>query len=685
MIFRATAQWFIPMEGPGELRAQAAAAIDATRFVPARGRNRIGSMVESRPDWCISRQRAWGVPIAVFVHKGTGEVLRDPEVVERIAAAFEEEGADAWWTRDPQSFLGERHRAGDYDKVDDILDVWFESGCTHAFVLEERPELRWPADLYLEGSDQHRGWFQSSLLESCGTRGRAPFDTVLTHGFVVDAEGRKMSKSLGNSMSPSDLMKTHGADILRLWVVSTDYAEDIRIGKEILDGVGDNYRRLRNTLRYILGNIAGFTEAERLPPEQMPELERWVLHRVAEIDALVRECNRSFDFPRLYGAIHNFCATDLSAFYFDVRKDCLYCDPVESNRRRAARTVLDTLFSCLTAWLAPVLVFTAEEAWLIRHPSEDGSVHLRTFPDVPAAWLDKDSGRALGAGAPRAPRRHRGLGGRAAREADRLEPRGRPRRLPRRRRPAGAGRPRLRRARDHERHRAADRGRPRGCVRAARRAGRGGRPGPGRRPQVRPLLARPAGGPARERRALPPLRGRARARRGRMSPRPLRAAGLALAVAVLAADQLTKHLVLRDLVMGQPLEITPFFDLVLVWNQGVSFGLLNGAGGSSPWWLIGLAGAIAALLIAWLWRETRALPQAALWLVLAGALGNVADRLRYGAVVDFLDFHLGGLHWPAFNVADSAIVIGAGLLLIDGLFLRRTTIDGGRGETDARA
>ncbi len=390
VIFRATAQWFIPMEGPGELRARAAAAIDATRFVPARGRNRIGSMVESRPDWCISRQRAWGVPIAVFVHKGTGEVLRDPEVVERIAAAFEEEGADAWWTRDPQSFLGERYRAGDYDKVDDILDVWFESGCTHAFVLEERPELRWPADLYLEGSDQHRGWFQSSLLESCGTRGRAPFDTVLTHGFVVDAEGRKMSKSLGNSMSPSDLMKTHGADILRLWVVSTDYAEDIRIGKEILDGVGDNYRRLRNTLRYILGNIAGFTEGERLPPEQMPELERWVLHRVAEIDALVRECNHSFDFPRLYGAIHNFCATDLSAFYFDVRKDCLYCDPVESNRRRAARTVLDTLFSCLTAWLAPVLVFTAEEAWLIRHPSEDGSVHLRTFPDVPAAWLDKD-------------------------------------------------------------------------------------------------------------------------------------------------------------------------------------------------------------------------------------------------------------------------------------------------------
>ena len=273
VIFRATAQWFIPMEGAGRLRDKALAAIDETRFVPARGRNRLRSMMETRPDWCVSRQRAWGVPIAVFVHKATGEVLRDPEVVERIALAFEEEGADAWWTRDPQSFLGERYRAEDYEKVDDILDVWFESGSTHAFVLERRPELRWPADLYLEGSDQHRGWFHSSLLESCGTRGRAPYDAVLTHGFVVDADGRKMSKSSGNVLSPIDLMKTHGADILRLWVVSSDYAEDIRIGKEILDGIGDNYRRLRNTLRYLLGNLAGFNEAERLPRE--PRCRSW--------------------------------------------------------------------------------------------------------------------------------------------------------------------------------------------------------------------------------------------------------------------------------------------------------------------------------------------------------------------------------------------------------------------------
>ncbi len=367
--------------------SKALAAIDETRFVPGRGQNRLRSMIETRPDWTVSRQRAWGVPIAVFVHKATGEVLRDPEVVERIARAFEAEGADAWWTRDPQEFLGNAYAADDYEKVDDILDVWFESGCTHATVLEQRPELQWPASLYLEGSDQHRGWFHSSLLESCGTRGRAPYDAVLTHGFVMDAEGRKMSKSLGNVVSPIDLMKTHGADILRLWVVSGDYTEDLRIGKAILDGIADTYRRLRNTLRYLLGNLAGFTDAERLPHAQMPELERWVLHRLAELDEQVRACNREFDYPKLAAQLHAFCANDLSAFYFDVRKDALYCDAVDSVRRRAARTVLDELFRCLTAWLAPVLVFTTEEAWLTRFPHE-ASVHLRVFPDVPADWRD---------------------------------------------------------------------------------------------------------------------------------------------------------------------------------------------------------------------------------------------------------------------------------------------------------
>jgi isoleucyl-tRNA synthetase len=388
LIFRATDQWFIAMDGPDRLRAKALAAIDATRWIPEAGRARIRAMVEHRPDWCISRQRAWGVPIAVFVHRETGEVLRDPEVVERIARAFEEEGADAWWTRDPQEFLGERYRAADYEKVTDILDVWFDSGATHAIVLERRPDLKWPASLYLEGSDQHRGWFQSSLLESCGTRGRAPYEAVLTHGFVVDAEGRKMSKSLGDVISPLERMKTHGADILRLWVVTSDYSEDIRIGEAILQGQADAYRRLRNTLRYLLGNLAGFSPAERLPVEQMPELERWVLHRLVELDRLLRRCIEAYDFQRLYTSLHNFCATDLSAFYFDVRKDSLYCDRPDSLRRRAARTVLDILFETLVRWLAPVLVFTAEEAWLTRHPSEDGSVHFELFPDIPASWED---------------------------------------------------------------------------------------------------------------------------------------------------------------------------------------------------------------------------------------------------------------------------------------------------------
>ncbi len=385
LIFRATAQWFIPMDGADALRDKALAAIDATRWVPGRGRNRIRSMIETRPDWCVSRQRAWGVPIAVFVEKATGEVLRDPAVIERVALAFESEGADAWWTRDPQEFLGEAYAAADYEKVDDILDVWFDSGCTHATVLEQRPELKWPASLYLEGSDQHRGWFHSSLLESCGTRGRAPYDAVLTHGFVVDADGRKMSKSLGNVVSPIDLMKTNGADILRLWVVSGDFTEDLRIGKEILGGIADSYRRLRNTLRYILGNLAGFDDAERLDPARMPDLDRWVLHRLAELDEQVRSCNHEFDFPRLYAQINNFCGGDLSAFYFDVRKDALYCDPADSIRRRAVRTVLDELFRCLTAWLAPVLVFTAEEAWLTRYP-EAASVHLNQFPTIPDGW-----------------------------------------------------------------------------------------------------------------------------------------------------------------------------------------------------------------------------------------------------------------------------------------------------------
>ena len=390
LIFRAAPQWFIPMEGDGELRKKALQAISDTRWVPAAGENRIKSMIEHRPDWCVSRQRAWGVPIAVFVEKTTGELLQDHDVNERIANAFEQEGADAWFTSDPGQFLGPDRNPADYEQVTDILDVWFDSGSTHATVLEERDDLQWPASLYLEGSDQHRGWFHSSLLESCGTRGRAPYEAVLTHGFVVDENGRKMSKSVGNVISPMDLMKTQGADILRLWVVSADYSEDIRIGQEILKGQADAYRRLRNTLRYLLGNLADFNESERLPASAMPELERWVLHRLTEVDQVVREANEAYDFQRLYSTIHHFCAMDLSAFYFDIRKDALYCDSADSTRRRAARTVLDQLFSCLTAWLAPVLVFTAEEAWQTRFPDDEDSVHLRLFPEIPAEWRNPE-------------------------------------------------------------------------------------------------------------------------------------------------------------------------------------------------------------------------------------------------------------------------------------------------------
>ncbi|WGF87110.1 isoleucine--tRNA ligase [Marinivivus vitaminiproducens] len=385
LIFRATPQWFIALDDGNAIRAKALEAIGETRWVPGAGENRIRGMIEHRPDWCVSRQRAWGVPIAVFVEKATGEVLRDPAVNARIEDAFAAEGADAWFASGPERFLGDAYAARDYEQVTDILDVWFDSGSTHATVLEQRPELCWPATLYLEGSDQHRGWFHSSLLEACGTRGRAPYEQVLTHGFVVDGQGRKMSKSLGNTVSPQDVMKTMGADILRLWVVSGDYSEDVRISDEIMAGQADAYRRMRNTFRYLLGNLADFREDERLPVERMPELERWVLHRLSELGRLVVEANAAYDFQRLYSALHTFCAVDLSAFYFDIRKDALYCDPTGSVRRRAARTVLDRVFDCLTAWLAPVLVFTAEEAWRSRFPDR-GSVHLRAFPAVPPEW-----------------------------------------------------------------------------------------------------------------------------------------------------------------------------------------------------------------------------------------------------------------------------------------------------------
>ena len=388
LIFRNTPQWFISMETNG-LRDKALTSIEETKWVPARGEARIKSMVETRPDWCISRQRQWGVPIAIFMNKKTGEVLKDQAVFDRIIAAFEEEGADAWLTSPPERFLGNEYASEDWTPVQDVIEVWFDSGSTHAFVLEERDDLKWPADLYLEGSDQHRGWFHTSLLESCGTRGRAPYDAVLTHGFVLDEQGRKMSKSLGNVVAPQDVIKQMGADILRLWVLASDYSQDLSIGPNILKQMADLYRRLRNTLRYILGNLDGFTEAERLPVDEMPELERWVLNRLWQMDQKVRTANTEYEFHGLFNELHSFCAADLSAFYFDIRKDSLYCDAATDVRRRAARTVLDHLFHCLTTWLAPVLCFTAEEAWQTRFPSDEDSVHLQLFPDIPDAWRDE--------------------------------------------------------------------------------------------------------------------------------------------------------------------------------------------------------------------------------------------------------------------------------------------------------
>ena len=407
VIFRNTPQWFIAMDKDIDrhrdtLRHRALAAIKATRWVPAQGENRITGMIEGRPDWVISRQRAWGVPITLFIKEksdGSFDMLNDPDVNVRVIEAFEREGADAWYKPGARErLLGKRADEG-WQKVDDILDVWFDSGSTHAFVLEDPQHfpalahIKRKADgggeavMYLEGSDQHRGWFQSSLLESCGTRGRAPFDIVLTHGFVLDEDGRKMSKSLGNVTAPQDVIEMAGADILRMWVCAADYADDLRIGPEILKTTVDTYRKLRNTLRWMLGNLAHFHAEERVAPEAMPELERLMLHRLVELDQLVRAAYADFDYKRIFATLNAFMTADLSAFYFDIRKDALYCDPYSSVTRKACLTVLDHLFRTTVCWLAPMLCFTAEEAWLARDPAAP-SVHLELFAPVPAAWRD---------------------------------------------------------------------------------------------------------------------------------------------------------------------------------------------------------------------------------------------------------------------------------------------------------
>lgn len=406
VIYRNTPQWFASVDKPvgdGQdeygttIRERALRSIDElVTWTPQTGRNRLYSMIEARPDWVLSRQRAWGVPLTCFTKKGAlptdpDFLLRNEAVNARILEAFEAEGADAWYAEGAKErFLGNDVNADDFDQVFDILDVWFDSGSTHAFVLRDRADGSDDgiADLYLEGTDQHRGWFHSSMLQSCGTNGRAPYRGVLTHGFTLDEKGNKMSKSLGNTIVPEAVVKQYGADILRLWVAQTDYTNDQRIGPEILKGVADSYRRLRNTMRFLLGNLAEFSESDRVAPEDMPELERWVLHRMAELDHKVRTGYEAYDFQGVFRAVFEFATVDLSAFYFDVRKDALYCDG-PSERRNAARTVLDLLFHRLTTWLAPVLVFTMEEVWLERFPGDESSVHLVDMPDTPKDWLDE--------------------------------------------------------------------------------------------------------------------------------------------------------------------------------------------------------------------------------------------------------------------------------------------------------
>jgi len=420
VIYRCTPQWFVPMDKPidrqtplcateaairagqhaGEtLRETAVRAIADTRFVPEKGRNRIGAMVEGRPDWVLSRQRAWGVPITLFVNRKTGQYLNDRAVNERIIAAIRAEGVDAWDEARAAEYLGPTYAVADYERVTDILDVWFDSGCTHAFVLESGkwPDLLRPegyvgpkAALYLEGSDQHRGWFQSSLLEACATRGHAPYKAVLTHGFTMDAKGMKMSKSLGNTVDPLKVMETYGADIVRLWALSVDYTEDHRIGDEILKGIADQYRKLRNTFRYLLGALDGFSEAERVTVADMPELERYVLALLARLDGTLRAATDAFDFNAYVRALVDFCNEDLSAFFFDIRKDCLYCDAANDPKRMAYRTVLDILFHALIRYAAPVLVFTAEEVWGTRF-ADTGSVHLLEWPIIPFPHISEEA------------------------------------------------------------------------------------------------------------------------------------------------------------------------------------------------------------------------------------------------------------------------------------------------------
>ena len=391
LVYRATSQWFISMEKKG-LRQKALKAIDDTNFYPERGRARIRSMIETRPDWCISRQRIWGVPLPLFVSKKTKEPLKDKEVIENIAKIYEREGSDCWFTDDPQKFLGNKYKKEDYIKTSDIVEVWFDSGASHSYVLEKRKDLMWPASMYLEGSDQHRGWFHSSLLESCGTRGRAPYNNILTHGFVVDGKGLKMSKSMGNVIAPEDILKKYGADILRTWVAASDYSEDLKLDHSILEQHAESYRKIRNTFRFLLGNLKDNKNDfnyDSKEIENWPELERFILHQVFLLNKNFEIYFKEYNFHKLYKELVNFCSLELSAFYFDIRKDALYCDKKSSNRRNACINLLGLILDMLLKWFAPILSFTTEEIFQIINQGKNSSIHLQEFPKIPKIWKNE--------------------------------------------------------------------------------------------------------------------------------------------------------------------------------------------------------------------------------------------------------------------------------------------------------
>ena len=387
LVHRATAQWFISMESH-DLRKKSLKAIDETMFYPSKAKERIKSMIETRPDWCVSRQRVWGVPLPIFMKKKSGEVLIDDDVFENITKIFEKEGSDCWFSDNPQKFLGKKYNTEDYKKSSDIVEVWFDSGSTHSYVLEKREDLKWPASMYLEGSDQHRGWFHSSLLVSCGTRGKAPFESILSHGFVVDGKGQKMSKSLGNIISPEDILKKYGADILRIWVTSSDYAEDLRIDYSILEQHAEAYRKIRNTFRYLLGNLNdNFSEINfnKVNLNDLPELEQYMLYKIYLLNENFQKYFKSYSFHNLYKELLNFCTVDLSAFYFDIRKDTLYCDAMNSKKRKNCTLVLNIILECLIKWFAPILSFTTEEIFSLICKNEK-SIHLKKFVKIPRKW-----------------------------------------------------------------------------------------------------------------------------------------------------------------------------------------------------------------------------------------------------------------------------------------------------------